>query len=88
MCDFDPESPDKKKRSDFFLNYKAIERNGAPEYYLHLLEGKKQTQLPDVICEKERYAKLLENERANDESPCSSAGYGGEYKGLTGTSGT
>ena len=72
---------DKKKRSDFFLNYKAFDRKSAPEYQLFLADSHVQTKDPDVICEwsrlNHRNAKKL-----NDEAPCSGAGYGGGDIGL------
>ncbi|HKY42412.1 MAG TPA: twin-arginine translocation signal domain-containing protein [Pyrinomonadaceae bacterium] len=84
-CDFTPTHTDKKKRSDFFLNYKAFDRNDAPEYYLHLLESK-DPRIPNVICERDRFTPTTEDKRRelllNDESPCSAAGYGGGSKGL------
>lgn len=88
-CQFESENADKKKRSDFFLNYKAFDRKGHSEYQLHLLEGK-EPRTPKGICERDRFIPKDEKSRQemmiNDESPCSAAGYGGEYKGLTGSS--
>jgi hypothetical protein len=80
-CEFESTHTDKKKRSDFFMNYEAFERKGAPEYYLHLLQAK-TPQIPNVICERGRFSKLIEEKKFNDESPCSAAGYGGENRGL------
>ena len=80
-CNFDPESTDKKKRSDFFLNYKAFDRKTHPEYHLHLLQKNAPVVL-DVICERSRYEKMIEEKKLNDESPCSAAGYGGENRGF------
>jgi hypothetical protein len=70
---------DKKKRSDFFLNYKAFDRGSAPEYQLFLAESHEQTHQPDVICEKSAYRKP---KKYNDEAPCSAAGYGSGKIGL------
>ena len=90
-CDFKPKDKDKKKRSDFFLNYKAFDRKGQSEYQLHLLRSG-TPQIPNVICERRRFEDMRDRDHQKflmtDESPCSAAGYGGEYKGLTGTSGT
>jgi hypothetical protein len=77
---FKPNHKDKKKRSDFFLNYEAFDRKNHPEYQLHLLES--DTPLPpEVVCEKKRFTpknkKELEGIESSDESPCSAAGYGG-----------
>ena len=81
-CKFDPESSDKKKRSDFFMNYKAFDRKGHPEYHLHVLHYQRPEML-DVICERSNYEKMSDDlKKLNDESPCSAAGYGGENKGF------
>ncbi len=90
-CYFKPRDKDKKKRSDFFLNYKAFDRKGHSEYQLHLLRSG-VPQIPDIRCERYRFEEMRDRDKEKflmtDESPCSAAGYGGEYKGLTGTSGT
>ena len=81
-CHFNPYNlKEKKKRSDFFLNYKAFERDGAYEYELFLAESHDQTKWPDVICEK-RFYKPSPAKKFNDESPCSAAGYGKGEGGL------
>lgn len=90
-CFFKPKDKDKKKRSDFFLNYKAFDRKGHSEYQLHLLRSG-TPMIPNVICERKRFEDMRDRDKEkffiSDESPCSAAGYGGEYKGLNGTSGT
>jgi hypothetical protein len=81
-CKFYPDETDKKKRSDFFLNYKAFDRKGAPEYHLHRLQSGTPT-LPDIICERSNFTEMKDYEKTiNDESPCSAAGYGGKTDGL------
>jgi hypothetical protein len=83
---FNPNHTDKKKRSDFFLNYKAFDRKGHSEYQLHLLDSKDQIQPPNVICERSRFTSMnFEEKKSNDESPCSAAGYGDRTTGLTGS---
>jgi len=82
ICNFNPYNlKEKKKRSDFFLNYKAFDRDGADEYELFLAESHDQSKWPDVICEKSAY-KPSEAKKFNDESPCSAAGYGKGDGGL------
>jgi hypothetical protein len=77
-CKFYPHEDEKEKRSDFFLNYKAFDRKGLPEYHLHLLERHDPTR-PDIECLRQKFAKMKPEEITNsDESPCSAAGYGGE----------
>ncbi len=84
-CDFNPYNlNDKKKRSDFFLNYKAFDRAGSPEFQLFIAERRDQTMTPEVVCEKDRLTpkeRPTREDRLNDEAPCSGAGYG---KGNTG----
>ena len=78
-CDFKPYNlQDKKKRSDFFLNYKAFDRGSSPEYQLYLAESHDQTHIPDVICERSAYTPS----KQNDEAPCSGVGFGRTGGGL------
>lgn len=83
-CEFNPHNlKDKKKRSDFFLNYKAFDRNDSPEYQLYIAETHEQTTIPNVICERSRLDPGKKDpQRGNDEAPCSGVGYGGGESGL------
>lgn len=64
---------DKKRRNDFFLNYKAFKRGGAKECELFMVEGYDEEYPVEVVCHPEWFIK----ERLTDESPCAGSGYGG-----------
>lgn len=81
-CKFKPYDDDKEERSDFFLNYKAFDRKGKPEYHLHLLERNYPAR-PHIESLNKEFAKMTPEEiTSSDESPCSAAGYGRKYTGL------
>ena len=65
-------------------NYKAFDRQGAPEYLLHLLQSNPGQNSPcyDKFKKMDDAEKEDSEKRINDESPCSAAGYGGKTDGL------
>jgi len=48
---------DKKRRNDFFLNYKAFRRGGAKECELFMVEGYDEENPVDVVCHPEWFIK-------------------------------
>ena len=89
-CDAIPTSSDRKKRGDFFLNYKAFDRGNTPELELFLVQSNPLTEvstdlqhLQDVLRlfpeheQQHEKSQSLFSRVVNDESPCAGAGYSG-----------
>jgi hypothetical protein len=83
-CNPEPNNiQDKHKRSDFYMNYEAFNRNGKPEFELFLLYSNPPTGSIATTCESKSRILLGDNRALNrtlvasDEAPCSGTGYGG-----------
>jgi hypothetical protein len=74
---------DRRKRSDFYMNYEAFDRKTEPEYQLYLLHTGTPNPPEGTSCKE--YRILTEDRHAadreviflNDEAPCTGTGYGG-----------
>jgi len=82
-CTVEPNNVvNRKKRSDFYLNYDAFYydkdmKEQTYEYELFLRDSYLQTASPEIKCEKKHFDEMSDRERRlTDEAPCAATGYG------------